>query len=459
MIQMENIDVQIIDEDITNTHSIECFLDKLSEDELIDLQTTIYELMDEYLETSILSFSKPHFYEDFIEETAHVVYQQLYVSDVCEENDYDELCNYVEELSINLFEIDNIPLRSQEHFIPQELSSAEFADISSKIDLLLNSPQPKQRTKEWYDFRHNLMTASNLSKVFGSESDYNSLIYEKCKPVVENSNENEYVNTTSPMHWGNKYEPVTAMLYEEKNNTKIGEFGCIRHSKHSFIGASPDGIVTQTDSPLFGRMIEIKNIFNRDINGIPIEKYWIQMQLQLETCNLDVCDYVETRFKEYESVDEFYSAEIEDPSTKRGVILYFVSKFGMSSAPVYKYMPLTIPTDKTSIQQWIDQTIECFQTELVLCEIKYWYLDEYSCVTVKRNRKWFEAALPNIRKAWETIETERVNGYEHRAAKKRKPDIFIDTDTIGDGSIHYIRNMPSINNNICLIKLDSSESL
>ena len=45
-------------------------------------------------------------------------------------------------------------------------------------------------------------------------------------------------------------------------------------------------------------MLEIKNIVNREINGIPKKEYWIQMQLQMEVCDLGECDFLETRFKE-----------------------------------------------------------------------------------------------------------------------------------------------------------------
>ena len=46
-------------------------------------------------------------------------------------------------------------------------------------------------------------------------------------------------------------------------------------------------------------MLEVKNIYNREIRGIPKEEYWIQMQIQMETCDLDICDFLETRFLEY----------------------------------------------------------------------------------------------------------------------------------------------------------------
>ena len=55
--------------------------------------------------------------------------------------------------------------------------------------------QPEQKTREWYQFRYNLITASNLWKVFGTESQVNSLIYEKCKPFEEISGDGSPVSS------------------------------------------------------------------------------------------------------------------------------------------------------------------------------------------------------------------------------------------------------------------------
>ena len=50
----------------------------------------------------------------------------------------------------------------------------------------------------------------------------------------------------------------------------------------------------------------------------------------------------------------------------------------------------------------------------------YWYLEDYSCVLVPRNRKWFQAALPQLQDLWNTVLTERETGYDHRKPKKQK---------------------------------------
>jgi hypothetical protein len=160
------------------------------------------------------------------------------------------------------------------------------------------------------------------------------------------------------MHWGVKYEPVSAAIYEHMFSLKLADFGCIPHEKYPFIGASPDGIVCDPEHPRYGHMVEIKNIVNRDITGIPKEEYWIQMQVQLETCNLDYCDFIETRIKEYENKEQY----IEDSEHQyKGIVLYFVKKMlvtgalpeggisdRMMNAPYYVYMPLSISLDNQS---------------------------------------------------------------------------------------------------------------
>jgi hypothetical protein len=142
------------------------------------------------------------------------------------------------------------------------------------------------------------------------------------------------------MHWGQKYEPVSVMYYEDTYNTTVDEYGCIQHSIYHFLGASPDGIVSDPLKPRFGRMLEIKNIVNREIDGIPKKEYWIQMQLQMETCDLNECDFLETRFKEYNNYNEFKEDGdflVSRDKKKKGIILYFSSKEGR---PTYVYKPI-----------------------------------------------------------------------------------------------------------------------
>ena len=475
-------------------------------DDMFDTQITVSELIDEYLTDEILKMSSPDFHNEIVHQISDILFEQWTTVEICEDTDeiYDEICDFVENVCNDYFENYDIPSRQYPITILNETKDVDA--IQEKIKKLEATYQPDQRTNEWYEYRHNMITASNIWKVFASESQYNSLIYEKCVPFEnKNGGGGGYVNTESALHWGVKYEPVTVMMYELFNNTKIGDFGCIQHPVYKCIGASPDGIVVDPSSERFGHMIEIKNIVNREITGIPKEEYWIQMQLQLETCDLDACDFVETRFREYENECMFYNnirrrkesvdivvekidtaidvelkldfiesdetivnltdvnltdentlpveeetvVNLEEPPF-RGVICHFISKTFTSSVPKYVYMPLDTPIEKDVIDEWIKTQKELLKETHALFTTIYWYLDEYSCVFVKRNRKWFEAAVPKIQEAWAVIEKERVSGYEHRATKKKRNEIVVET-TAENGKI--IKNL-QVNNGICLIKLD-----
>lgn len=312
--------------------------------------------------------------------------------------------------------------------------------ITAKIRTLQEKPQPEQRTPEWYTRRNNLITASAASKAFGSQASVNQLVYEKCKnqPSSQGQNQNASCSpptplqgsVNSPLHWGQRYEPVTVMVYEHRNRTKLGEFGCIQHDTYPFIGASPDGINIDATSPLYGRMVEIKNIVNREITGRPKEEYWIQTQIQMEVCDLDECDFVETRFKEYDSKED-YDADATTTQgytaneNEKGVILWFqtaptLTQQGHVVPPIQLYEYAPIGATPYEYDRW---EAEIFTKHERLGSIWvrtiYWYLDQYSCVLVRRNRLWFEEAVPILQRLWETIENERESGYEHRAPKRK----------------------------------------
>jgi len=442
-------------DDTHDSSSVDLWINTLSENEFLELENSVYEMVGDYIQNEIGMMSLPNFHELLKTEITDLLFENLTDSNLCKEEDYDEIKELVNNTCELFFEMNpNIPPRSYNTtFTIEPLSKEKHNDLVSKLEFLANIDQPKQRTEEWYKFRHGLITASNIWKVFGTESQKNSLIYEKCKPYNEPSEDQPInVNVLSPMHWGNKYEPLTIMLYEKLYNTQVSDFGCIRHPKYPFIGASPDGINTDPESTRFGRMVEVKNIFNREITGIPKEEYWIQMQIQMETCDLDECDFIETRFKEYESSVDFYKNEPEHEY--RGVVLYFVEKVidlsSISNAPHYVFMPLDVILEKESVDTWIKKKCKELQKTHSLYETQYWYLDEISVVFVKRNKDWFKCKVNEIESIWKTIERERIEGYEHRNTRK-KPIVLHDENSTSQ----LIQNL-SLQNSVCLIKLDEN---
>ena len=400
------------------------FLEKIDEDELHELESTIEDLIHQYMDEHFVKWLETDFIDKMIADITQLVLPDIIDSGVCSDSDSheDELTEFIEECVNHVLLLEDIVPRYETHDFENEqehiLSAEEKENIRAKIQWIRDQPQPQQRTPEWYEFRHGLISASNIWKAFSTECQQNSLIYEKCQPVVAYGGGGLTTNVTSSLHWGVKYEPLTLLIYKERmGGIETEEFGCIRHRMHEFIGASPDGIVVDETSVLYGRMVEIKNVVNRVIDGVPSAAYWTQMQMQMETCDLDACDFVETQFKEYESLEMFWEAVSKDPLVKKGIVLMFEN----NQQIIYKFMPLDIPLTTEHCGKWIERMkTELNDQQYTWKETQYWYLEIFSCVTVRRNRRWFHSAIPIVENLWKTIVEEREKGHEHRAPKKRQ---------------------------------------
>ena len=407
-------------------------LTNIEEEELIETATL---LIHELIIDDVMRYSSPNFHETIIAEVEELFEEQfknLYTKyDITNnfgiqfipthetepiERDNTEMDIRVEiheiiEKAMNLF---------YRHISPRRSSGDTFIRITpninmqrKKIEYLQSIPQPDQRTDAWYLFRHKFLTASSIWKAFGTQGSKNQLIYDKCKPI--NIDKYKYVCTDSAMHWGNKYEPLSILIYETKYNTKVSDFGCLPHKTIPYIAASPDGINTLDTSDRYGRMLEVKNIVNRDITGIPKTEYWIQMQVQMEVCNLNECDFLETRFKEYEEYEDFEkdgSFTETNNGSQKGVFMYFIK----NGQPHYEYPLLNITLEE--FNKWEEQMMEK-NIEFTWMKNIYWKLDELSCVLVLRNKLWFKEAETILQGMWKTIEYEKLNGYEYRAPTKR----------------------------------------
>ena len=382
-------------------------------------------LIDAYINENPMSYADPDFHEKVFENVELLLIQQFKCIENAEEDSdiYQEFIEAIEK-AFALYHKYVAPKRSSgPSFIRKEPNQTR---MKKKIEYLQSIPQPDQRTDDWYIFRHKFLTASSIWKAFGTESSKNQLIYDKCKPL--NVDKYKTVSTETAMHWGNKYEDVSIQLYEGMYQTKVSEFGCLPHPTIPYIAASPDGINTLPESERYGRMLEVKNIVNREITGIPKREYWIQMQIQMEVCNLNECDFLETRFKEYETCEEF----MEDTSTNekdeknenflktkegkaKGMMMYFMK----DGVPFYEYAPIQLATEE-ALSEWIGLTMDKNENLSWMKNI-YWKLDELSCVLVLRNKLWFQYAKPILAEFWKIIKTEKESGcYEHRAPNKRK---------------------------------------
>jgi hypothetical protein len=126
---------------------------------------------------------------------------------------------------------------------------------------------------------------------------------------------------------------------------------------------------------------------------------------------LDECDFLETKFVEYDTEEDFKK---DDESDYKGIILYFSTE----SKPIYKYCPIGLHENEEAYAKWEEETMDSNSDKTWIKTI-YWKAETVSCVLVQRNKMWFELNIDELKHVWSIIEKERVEGFEHRSPNKR----------------------------------------
>jgi len=152
-----------------------------------------------------------------------------------------------------------------------------------------------QRTEAWHAKRSEMITASEVYGVFGSESARREVMMRKLEPKPPAEG-----NAVPALLWGTRFEPVAKKIYEERTQCTITDVSCVQHPRYTFLGASPDGlIVPNSDDPKrYGRLVEFKCPISRAMKAEIPPGYIHQMQMQMECTGIDECEYVEFRFKQ-----------------------------------------------------------------------------------------------------------------------------------------------------------------
>ena len=309
-------------------------------------------------------------------------------------NDYQILGEYEKEIDRHLL----LSIKVKQPTYQEE----EISKLNQIIHKLKQIPQPEQRTPEWYAFRKDRLTASDLGTIIGvnpyEQSDY--IVQKKCgfeKPFRVNR----------AIKWGIKYEEVITMIYQHKNNVKVFEYGCIPHPEIGHFGASPDGIVDSEseNKDYIGRMLEIKCPTSRDITGFIPEYYHAQVQGQLEVCDLEYCDFVECKISEYSSSEEYWADGdnyYQSNGFEKGVVIDTYD--ATLKKEVFYYAKLG--STKEEIDKWEDEIIDKIveSDNIDYLKTSYWKTTQYNELLIKRDKEWFDSVcLPKINEFWEKV--------------------------------------------------------
>jgi len=277
-------------------------------------------------------------------------------------------------------------------------------DIDDRIKYLKDIPQPVQKSVEWLNQRTSFITASTFGHAIADKWNYarTELLKEKIsfgqyKPFTGNE----------ATRWGEKYEIISNDIYCYRNKTTIHEFGMIAHTdpKLYFIGASTDGISNELIN------IEIKSPFSRIITSGQIKSlYWKQMQLQMAVLELELTHFIECRFKEYNTAEDFWD-DFDYPSTniEKGIIIEY---FNTDDAKTkYIYSPLPFCTNILDLKLWQKRELfNIINSNNVYIREHYWLCQIYSCVNVARDKEWFDQQIPLAIQFWNEVLYYRKNG-------------------------------------------------
>jgi putative phage-type endonuclease len=344
------------------------------------------------------------------------VYKYLENEVIPKMNHESDLLNYIVENIYNNLVI-SLDSNITKEYIQKRLSNIE--NYKKQLQIIKEIPMIIQRSDEWFNVRKNLITASDMAQAlnkgkFGSQKDF---LIKKINNLVENSN--TYVQSDNvALLWGVKYEEVANKIYMKRNRVEVFEFGLIKHPTLDCFGASPDGISE------LGIMLEIKCPFKRKIDGSIPEQYWMQIQGQLEVCDLEECDYLECKLRQYNNEADFLSDSHTDyiltkDLNEKGIVIEY-KKDGERNY-LYSDLNKTI----SELVEWKEDIITEFDYTIEY-EIVYWRLDEYFCKRVYRDKEFFNKNIENLKYLWDKIlyYSKNKNEYSKQVLNSRKKRVF-----------------------------------
>jgi len=295
--------------------------------------------------------------------------------------------------------------------------------VERSLKRLLSLPVMVQRTQPWYDAREKVITASEYASCFKLTASvirpyveyfgYADFPARPKKTAAKESAQKLILKKTGQAapftgnrftEFGTLYEPVASTVYQQMTGTKLHEFGLILHPTVHFLGASPDGCTEH------GVLVEIKCPSSRVPDGTVPFEYWCQMQLQLECCDLEVCDFLDARFVEYLDEEAWREGALKHEAS--GARHHAYGFILMSETGLPKHAGPTVRT-LADFENWERQVVG--ETGEPHTRVLY-SLWAHHLVRVRRERRWMSERIPEIERVWNEIVKVRRAKDEAKAA-------------------------------------------
>ncbi len=366
--------------------------------------------------------------------------------------------------------------RELEDKYPDIKTPSKYKQLDAHFNKLKELPQPAQRSQEWYDYRYNRITASDMAAAIDLNpyEPVESFILKKCDP-------NFPFRDNATVFHGKKYEPTATMIYEHIYNTRVFEFGALPSEQYKFLGASPDGICSKYTidnkfSDRLGTMLEIKCPVTRDITtsgkiagDICPFYYYCQVQQQLVCCELDKCDFWQCKITEYPNKEAYLIDNCQsctntvgnsgvkidvDNRLKKGIILEFYPKNfkpefdGDLAEWKSKYIiPKRLDLDEAQYEAWTLEMLDKYKElypdiakDYYFYRIIYWKLESSHNVEIVRDDKFFSSVLPILKETWNKIvyyrkHQDKLEELKQIAEKRKKYVKMTTTYTIHNNDI------------------------
>jgi len=301
-----------------------------------------------------------------------------------------------------------------EHYKWQELISQQCIKPNPESAArLLATPSTPQKTTAWFAESYDLLTGHEFGAlVVGSPAELQAAIAKKAAPraVYSTTPQTERIvfktpedGKLSPFQWGWRFEPVARLLYEAiyAGGSVNDSLGRVRHPKLPRLAASPDGLIVS--GARSGRLVELKCPITRVLDYTVPYRYYCQMQLQAEVCDVDAVDYFEACFA------------VKDCNTIKylDITLHTLEYIGKLCVTVdsdnipneYYYSPLFPATERglRACQRWLPDT-----NDTIVESVIWWVKDSYNTVVQRNPRWWSEIGYPAYIKYWLEVDKARL---------------------------------------------------